>query len=153
MRSRNSFTLIELLVCIAIIGVLAAMLVPILSHAREKSRRINCASNLRQLGIALQLYAEDHDGSFPDEISGLIVENYISESKIFSCPSDGPPPVDGSKDNDYAYLGSGNDNRMSGLEGFMLAADKDFGTNENRFHTGNFYNILYMDGHVEGKGN
>jgi prepilin-type N-terminal cleavage/methylation domain-containing protein len=62
MNTEKKFTLIELLVVVAIIGILAAILLPMLQKSKEKARRVVCMSNLRQQGIALVLYTDDNNG-------------------------------------------------------------------------------------------
>jgi prepilin-type N-terminal cleavage/methylation domain-containing protein len=76
--SRRAFTLIELLVVIAIIAILAALLLPVLASAREKGRRAACISNLRQVGIAVHLYALDSEGRIP----------YGPKAPPFTSPTD-----------------------------------------------------------------
>jgi prepilin-type N-terminal cleavage/methylation domain-containing protein/prepilin-type processing-associated H-X9-DG protein len=64
-RTKRGFTLIELLVVIAIIAILAAILFPVFARAREKAKQASCQSNLKQIGLAMQMYATDYDEGLP----------------------------------------------------------------------------------------
>jgi prepilin-type N-terminal cleavage/methylation domain-containing protein len=93
---RSAFTLIELLVVVAILAVLAAILFPVFAQAREKARQSVCLSHARQVGLALTLYVQDYDATYPWAAAlplettpawGALISPYVRNLALFQCPS------------------------------------------------------------------
>jgi prepilin-type N-terminal cleavage/methylation domain-containing protein/prepilin-type processing-associated H-X9-DG protein len=99
-RLRPGFTLIELLVVIAVISILAALLMPAVNRARESGRATACLSNLRQIGLAIQIYVEENNNFLPtmrdqsttttNELPGpdKVLAQQLGNVRVLKCPSD-----------------------------------------------------------------
>ncbi|MCD6221671.1 DUF1559 domain-containing protein [bacterium] len=159
----EGFTLIELLVVIAIIAMLAALLLPALSAARERARRTTCMSNLRQFSLAYEMYAEDYFEKFPDTPDALYVDTdrciyqkYIKSAKTFWCPSSlnrnntAPKSITGSNwYNSYSFVfGLTTSNNCS--KPVPVISDNGVYKSGQTFGNHKYgINVLYLDGSVK----
>src|SRR3989442_11712832 len=123
-RRKNAFTLIELLVVIAIIAILAAILFPVFARAREQARKATCASNMKQVTLGVQMYAQDFDETLPYQdgdrcpygterraqwINGTMP--YVKNPQVWWCPSAQKQSTAGTDNSDSNYWHNGHANR------------------------------------------
>jgi len=162
-----AFTLIELLLVIALIATLAGLLLPALGRAKEAGRATACLSNLRQAGVALQLYTQDHNNRLPfmrdqsltvtNELPGpdQVLSNYLGNVRVLRCPSDLQRLFEttGSSYSWNSLLNGQNADQLSVLglnfnpHQIPLMFDKE------KFHAARgekkAQNFLYADGHIK----
>ena len=174
-KFNKGFTLIELLVVIAIIGILAGILLPVLSRARESARRTQCMSNIKQIGMGLIMYANENSELFPSDTAyagaspamrglNLLYDTYISDKRVFNCPSDtqvdaqsnagmSPFTANDSFDKDECSYGYDRAHTQADDADVALVADRPPATPSATANTTNHnargQNIVYVDGHVE----
>lgn len=172
--THSGFTLIELLVVVAIIGILIAILLPVLNRTRESARRAQCASNLKQIVTGLVIYSNENNDAFPSDTAyagaspamkalNLIYPEYVSNRGTFNCPSDsnsGENTAGITEDSAFtlAQCSYGYDrahNRVVGEAGVAILADRPPAdpvsnqTDNSPNHGGRGQNVAYIDGHVE----
>jgi prepilin-type N-terminal cleavage/methylation domain-containing protein/prepilin-type processing-associated H-X9-DG protein len=171
-KSALAFTLIELLVVIAVIVILASLLLPAISRSKERARSTACISNLRQIGIALQLYVQDHENKMPIMYDALIstnatpltnstltidvaLSNYVGNLRVLRCLSDNKKLFE-QTGSSFAWNSLVNGQDAEHLSIFMF----DFESHnvplvfdKQAFHSaigpGKGVNYLYADGHIK----
>ncbi len=113
-------------------------LMPSFGAAREPARRISCGSNLKQIRICLEQYAEDFDGFLPPDLPTLSESAYLSDAAIYRCPSRQEPNTDFS---DYLYYGA--NRRIDEKPPFPLLKDRA------RNHPGKYGNLMLSNGNLQ----
>jgi prepilin-type N-terminal cleavage/methylation domain-containing protein/prepilin-type processing-associated H-X9-DG protein len=161
------FTLVELLVVIALIATLAGLLLPTLGRAKESGRAAVCLSNLHQIGLALQMYAQDNRNRLPymrdqsltatNELPGpnVVLSNYLGNAQILRCPSDRQNLFE-KTGSSYSWNSLLNGQDADHLVAFGIAFDPHqipLMYDKDRFHKARGLkkevNYLYADGHIK----
>lgn len=155
----GGFTLIELLVVIAIISLMLGLLVPCLKPARKNVTQTVCNSNLKNLFLALRMYADDNNGRCPN-VSDLTqvplkfkeaLQSYVKSEEIFWCPDD--PEKLTHPDGSYDWRVTHDPNTsLSGLKLDLLRHPNRViiaGERSHGCHKPETINVIYADGHVE----
>jgi prepilin-type N-terminal cleavage/methylation domain-containing protein/prepilin-type processing-associated H-X9-DG protein len=166
-KERPGFTLMELLLVIALVSTLAALMLPAVSRGREAGRSAACLSNLRQAGLALQLYTQDFNNRLPmmrdqsltvtNELPGpdQVLSNYLGNTRVLRCPSDFRQVFEKTRSS-YSWnsLLNGQDSDRLSLLGMQFDPHQvPVLFDKEKFHAARGdakgQNFLYADGHIK----
>ncbi len=155
--------MVELLVVLAVVAMLAALIVPVVAKSMERGRTAACLGNLRQLGVALNVYLGEHNLTMPtlavgrpgnggrQETINTVLADYTDKAQIFQCPSD--PGIWEETGTSYFWNPTLNGQRATALD-FLGITDSAIRipvlADKEGWHRGGGpeVNILYADGHV-----
>lgn len=101
MPKRDGFTLTELAFIVIIILIFFTLSLPFINNIRRRAQLIGCEENLQEIGLALKLYASEHEGAFPSSLSELTEGGYVEDEMVFDCPSS--PHMGDAQEGDYHY--------------------------------------------------
>ena len=135
--NKKGFTISELLLVFVTVIIIGIIMLPFINYSRAKMERTVCADNLRQVGLALYIYAREHGGSFPEKLDTLYEEQYLSDARLMDCPAS--KQIGTIENPDYVYSPGLS---VRDLSSKHLFEDKP----EN--HLGGI-NVLYVNANVE----
>lgn len=162
-RGCRGLTVLELLLVVAVLAILAAVIIPSAGIINARANAAKCLSNLRQIGIGLQLYLQDHDMQMPDLEAGrrsrdedvpvidTVLAEYLDDASVFICPAD--PKIGLASGTSYFWNPALNLQRVGTLNFLMLEdalsripvmSDKEGW----HLYRDNRVNFLYADGHA-----
>lgn len=136
-KNNKGFTLVELALVIVIVLMVCVPLGPVIKKCRDRMDKVMCANNLRDIGLAMYIYAREHEGRFPAELRTLYDEHYLSDERILDCPATN---TRGTLDSPEYVYAPGATVKSSSAEPLV----RDEGKN----HSQGWRNTLYVNGNV-----
>ena len=131
------FTIGELVIVFVIVSAMVLVSLPFLRQVSARRDNVVCANNLRELGLALYIYAREHDGKFPPKLKTLYEERYLADERLMDCPATRKTGT--LEDPDYIYT-AGLSAKMPSEEALLRDKSKN--------HPGKGKNVLYLNGAV-----
>lgn len=136
--SKKGFTVSELLIVFLLIALMAGLLFPLIKYNTIKLENVTCVNNLKEIGLALYIYAREHNGKFPPTLMTLYDEQYLANKELMDCPAS---KTKGTLENpDYEYT--------TGLT-VKDSVPKRLVCDKEKNHVSGERNVLYVNGAVD----